>query len=56
MERLITRSFRTDDATKKRIDALAAREDRTVSKMLDILVREALQAREREAEKLEREQ
>jgi hypothetical protein len=39
-------SFRTDDVTFKRVEALAEQEDRTVSKMLHILAIEALNQRE----------
>ena len=46
MERWHTKTFRTDDVTSKRIDALAEQEDRSISKMLDILVQEALKDRQ----------
>ena len=46
MDRWRTKTFRTDDVTSKRIDELAASEDRSISKMLDILVQEALNDRE----------
>ena len=47
MERWRTKTFKTDDVTSKRIDALAEKEDRSISKMLDILVQEALKDRQR---------
>jgi predicted transcriptional regulator len=46
MNRWHTKSFKTDDITSKRIDALAEHEDRSISKMLHILVIEALNQRE----------